>query len=116
MIERLIEYREAQQFRKDRKRRQDQKRALMVLFPFLGLLLLVGGIAALVEEEKPVSAVQAVATPSQVSAPDEQEYTAKQEKFCLEVAQMKGLKEPGVTERVEACLVETEGWPMEDFE
>jgi flagellar basal body-associated protein FliL len=123
MIERLIEYREAQQFRKDRKRRQDQKRALTILVPCMVLLLIGAGISAIMGEEEPAPAVKAVATPSQASEPvealsttDDQEYTSKQEQFCLEVAQMKGFKEPGVTKRIEACLLETAGWPMEDFE
>ena len=123
MLERLIEYREGQQFRKDRKRKQDQKRALIILVPCMVILLIGAGISAVMGREKPVPVTKAVATPSQASEPnkiapsvDEQEYTSKQEKFCLDVAQLKGLQEPGVTKRHEACLLETEGWSMEDFE
>jgi hypothetical protein len=72
MIERIIEYKEAREFRKDRKRRQDQKRALMVLVPCMVILLIGAGISALVgKEEKPVPAAQTVATPSQASEPVE---------------------------------------------
>ena len=69
MIERIIEYREAQQFRKDRKRKQDQKRALMVLVPCMVILLIGAGISAIMGKEKPVPVAKAVSTPSQVSEP-----------------------------------------------
>ena len=71
MIERLIEYQEGTQFRKDRKRKQDQKRALIILVPCMVILLIGAGISAIVGEEKPVSVVKAVATPSQASEPVE---------------------------------------------
>ena len=71
MIERLIEYREGQQFRKDRLRKQNQKRALLILVPCMAILLVVAGISAIMGEEKPVTVAKAVSTPSQVSEPVE---------------------------------------------
>jgi hypothetical protein len=71
MLERLIEYREGQQFRKDRKKKQDQKRALMILVPCMAILLVAAGISAVVGGEEPVPVVKAVATPSPASEPVE---------------------------------------------
>jgi hypothetical protein len=71
MIERLIEYKEAREFRKERKRKQDQKRALMVLVPCMAILLIGAGISAIMGKEEPAPVVKAVATPSQVSKPVE---------------------------------------------
>jgi len=71
MIDRIIEYREAQQFRKDRLRRQNQKRALLILVPCMVILLIGAGISAIVGKEEPAPVAKAVATPSQVSEPVE---------------------------------------------
>ena len=115
MIERIIEYQETRQFRKERQRRQSI-RYLTIMLVVLGVL---GIGASIVDAFTPSKTAEPAKTSEPVSAispAQEQEYTSKQEKFCLDVAQLKGLQEPGVTKRHEACLVETDGWSIEDFE
>jgi hypothetical protein len=73
MIERLIEYREGQQFRKDRKRKQDQKRALLILVPCMIILLIGAGISAVIGGEKPAPVAKAVATPAPTVSSEEEE-------------------------------------------
>jgi hypothetical protein len=55
-------------------------------------------------------------TSTSTSIQHDQEWSSKQAKYCLNVGQQAGLKEPELTKQYDRCVDHTANWPMEKFE
>ena len=123
MLDRILDHRERHQIRKARQQKQALRYGAIILV--VGMVFL--AVGAVMESaspaEKPKASEVVPAKSEDRPAPAEesseqyiQEFTSKQEKYCLNMGQAAGLTEPQLTEQIETCLVETANWSMEDFE
>jgi hypothetical protein len=119
MLDRILDHRERQQIRKARQRKQAMRYGVI----FFAIALVVLAVGAVMEASSPAEEPKTTAskteqstTSTQIEAPSEQEFTSKQEKYCLNVNQAVGYKEPELTRQIDACLIETANWSIEKFE
>jgi hypothetical protein len=117
MLDRFMDYRERQQFRKDRIAKQ-RMRQLVIFMTILGVLSVVIISVQAIAPTEPAKTVKTEkvrkAEKTEPSDQQIQELTSKQAQYCYQINQ--DLPEPQLTNAIGVCESETDSWTIEQFD